>query len=70
MGAGFSRVSILIRLKMATVQVGDTVSVSSQSLEQFRDESKRKSPVYTGIVICIRSQAIMNTMFCLVAMCR
>ena len=38
-----SIVKILIRVKMATLQGGDTASVSSQSLEQFRDESKRKS---------------------------
>ena len=46
-----SIVKILVRVKMATLQVGDTASVSSQNLEQFRDESKRKSPVYTNIAI-------------------
>lgn len=60
---------ILVRVKMATLQVGDTASVSSQNLEQFRDESKRKSPVYTNIAMHAYSQAIMNTMFCLVSMC-
>ena len=51
-----SVVKILVRVKMATLQADDTASVSSQSLEQFRDESKRKSPVYTNIAMHVVKQ--------------
>ena len=37
---------------MATLQVGDTPPVLSQSLKQFRDESKRKSGIATYVAGC------------------